>query len=57
MTDTETAYNLALDYLYSFVDYSPKHFSNLADLAEVVFPIRQLLLSDCEIQFAVALNA
>lgn len=23
--DTETAYNLALDYLYSLVDYSLKH--------------------------------
>jgi dihydrofolate synthase/folylpolyglutamate synthase len=30
MTDTETAYNLALDYLYSFVDYSLKHVSELA---------------------------
>ena len=30
MTDTETAYNLALDYLYSFVDYSLKHSSELA---------------------------
>jgi len=30
MTDTETAYNLALDYLYSFVDYSLKHASELA---------------------------
>lgn len=28
--DTETAYNLALDYLYSFVDYSLKHASELA---------------------------
>ncbi len=28
--DTETAYNLALDYLYSFVDYSLKHSSELA---------------------------
>lgn len=28
--DTETAYNLALDYLYSFVDYSLKHVSELA---------------------------
>ena len=27
---TETAYNLALDYLYSFVDYSLKHASELA---------------------------
>jgi dihydrofolate synthase/folylpolyglutamate synthase len=30
MTNTETAYNLALDYLYSFVDYSLKHASELA---------------------------
>ena len=30
MADTETAYNLALDYLYSFVDYSLKHSSELA---------------------------
>ncbi|MCX6078173.1 MAG: bifunctional folylpolyglutamate synthase/dihydrofolate synthase [Chloroflexi bacterium] len=28
--DTETAYNLALDYLYSFIDYSLKHSSELA---------------------------
>jgi len=28
--DTEIAYNLALDYLYSFVDYSLKHSSELA---------------------------
>lgn len=30
MTDLETAYNQALDYLYSFVDYSLKHASELA---------------------------
>ncbi|HUF00666.1 MAG TPA: folylpolyglutamate synthase/dihydrofolate synthase family protein [Anaerolineales bacterium] len=30
MNDTETAYNRALDYLYSFVDYSLKHISELA---------------------------
>ena len=30
MPDIETAYNLALDYLYSFVDYSLKHSSELA---------------------------
>jgi dihydrofolate synthase / folylpolyglutamate synthase len=28
--DTETSYNQALDYLYSFVDYSLKHSSELA---------------------------
>ena len=28
--DTETSYNKALDYLYSFVDYSLKHSSELA---------------------------
>ncbi|HLO17421.1 MAG TPA: folylpolyglutamate synthase/dihydrofolate synthase family protein [Anaerolineales bacterium] len=28
--NTETAYNQALDYLYSFVDYSLKHISELA---------------------------
>ncbi len=30
MSDIETAYNSALDYLYSFVDYSLKHSSELA---------------------------
>lgn len=30
MTDIEKEYNLALDYLYSFVDYSLKHSSELA---------------------------
>ncbi len=30
MPDVETSYNLALDYLYSFVDYSLKHSSELA---------------------------
>ena len=30
MNDTEKNYNLALDYLYSFVDYSLKHASELA---------------------------
>jgi len=30
MTNTEIAYNKALDYLYSFVDYSLKHISELA---------------------------
>jgi len=30
MTDTEIAYNKALDFLYSFVDYSLKHISELA---------------------------
>ena len=30
MNDIETAYNQALDYLYSFVDYSLKHISELA---------------------------
>ena len=30
MTDIETTYNSALDYLYSFVDYSLKHSSELA---------------------------
>src|SRR5574339_502565 len=30
MTDIETQYNQALDYLYSFVDYSLKHSSELA---------------------------
>ncbi len=30
MPDIETAYNQALDYLYSFVDYSLKHASELA---------------------------
>jgi dihydrofolate synthase/folylpolyglutamate synthase len=30
MTDPESVYNLALDFLYSFVDYSLKHSSELA---------------------------
>lgn len=30
MTNTETQYNKSLDYLYSFVDYSLKHSSELA---------------------------
>jgi len=30
MPDAEVSYNLALDYLYSFVDYSLKHSSELA---------------------------
>src|SRR5918996_4243463 len=30
MTDIETQYNRALDYLYSFVDYSLKHSSEIA---------------------------
>lgn len=30
MTDIETQYNKALDYLYSYVDYSLKHISELA---------------------------
>jgi dihydrofolate synthase/folylpolyglutamate synthase len=30
MSDTDTAYDEALDYLYSFVDYSLKHISELA---------------------------
>ena len=30
MTNIETQYNQALDYLYSFVDYSLKHISELA---------------------------
>ena len=30
MSDMETQYNQALDYLYSFVDYSLKHISELA---------------------------
>jgi len=30
MLNVETSYNLALDYLYSFVDYSLKHSSELA---------------------------
>jgi dihydrofolate synthase/folylpolyglutamate synthase len=30
MSDTETQYNSALDYLYSYVDYSLKHISELA---------------------------
>lgn len=30
MSEAETAYNSALDYLYSFVDYSLKHSSELA---------------------------
>jgi dihydrofolate synthase/folylpolyglutamate synthase len=44
--DTEKAYNLALDYLYSFVDYSLKHASELAKAEfnlERMFALMELL--------------
>lgn len=41
--DTETAYNLALDYLYSFVDYSLKHSSELAKADFNLGRMRQLM--------------
>jgi dihydrofolate synthase/folylpolyglutamate synthase len=41
--DTEIAYNLALDYLYSFVDYSLKHSSELAKAEFNLGRMRQLM--------------
>jgi dihydrofolate synthase/folylpolyglutamate synthase len=43
MPDTETAYNLALDYIYSFVDYSLKHSSELARADFNLNRMRQLM--------------
>ncbi|HEY3311106.1 MAG TPA: folylpolyglutamate synthase/dihydrofolate synthase family protein [Anaerolineales bacterium] len=41
--DMETDYNLALDYLYSFVDYSLKHSSELAKADFNLERMRQLM--------------
>src|SRR5436853_6089590 len=41
--NTETAYNQALDYLYSFVDYSLKHASELAKADFNLERMRQLM--------------
>lgn len=41
--DTETTYNQALDYLYSFVDYSLKHASELAKADFNLGRMRQLM--------------
>src|SRR5512143_1896493 len=43
MTDTQAAYNLALDYIYSFVDYSLKHSSELARADFNLNRMRQLM--------------
>jgi dihydrofolate synthase/folylpolyglutamate synthase len=43
MTTTENAYNRALDYLYSFVDYSLKHASELAKADFDLERMRQLM--------------
>ena len=44
MSDIETAYNLALDYIYSFVDYSLKHSSELAKADFNLERIRALMI-------------
>ena len=41
--DTETIYNHALDYLYSFVDYSLKHSSELAKADFNLYRMRALM--------------
>src|SRR5512145_318235 len=43
--DTETAYNHALDYLYSFVDYSLKHASELAKADFNLARMRALMIA------------
>ena len=43
MTKLEADYNLALDYLYSFVDYSLKHSSELAKAEFNLDRMRELL--------------
>ena len=43
MSDIETAYNHALDYVYSFVDYSLKHSSELAKADFNLDRMRELL--------------
>lgn len=45
MKDIESAYNLALDYLYSFVDYSLKHASELAKADFNLDRMRDLMVS------------
>ena len=44
LMDTETAYNLALDYLYSFVDYSLKKSSELAKADFNLDRMRELMV-------------
>jgi len=53
--NTETAYNSALDYLYSFVDYSLKHSSELAKADFNLDRMRALMveLGDPEARFPV----
>jgi len=43
--DTETAYNQALDYLYSYVDYSLKKSSELAKAHFELGRMRALMVS------------
>jgi len=43
--DNDTAYNQALDYLYSFVDYSLKKSSELAKAVFNLDPLRMLMVS------------
>jgi dihydrofolate synthase/folylpolyglutamate synthase len=45
MSDIETAYNLALDYIYSFVDYSLKHSSELAKADFNIDRMRALMIA------------
>lgn len=48
--NTETAYNLALDYLYSFVDYSLKHSSELAKADFNLERMFALMESNCSLR-------
>ena len=53
--DTETRYNLALDYLYSYVDYSLKKSSELAKADFNLDRMRELMaaLGNPERQYAI----
>jgi len=53
--DTEKSYNLALDYLYSFVDYSLKHASELAKADFNLDRMRDLMaeLGDPQDQYSI----
>jgi dihydrofolate synthase/folylpolyglutamate synthase len=55
MPDIENAYNLALDYLYSFVDYSLKHSSELAKADFNLDRMRELMfeLGDPQTQYPI----
>ena len=44
MSDIDSAYNLALDYVYSFVDYSLKHSSELAKADFNLDRMRELMI-------------